>query len=98
MTLFLEYCDTEIKYISAGRKDKINKNKYKNDSRTDVQVIDSNWFTTLVRTEGFKVRGHFRLQPYGPKKQYRKLIYIKPFKKKGYKRKFKKSIRESGNN
>jgi hypothetical protein len=51
--------------------------------------LDSTWFTTIVRSEGFKVGGHFRMQPFGKNLSDRKLIWISPFDKNGYTRKAK---------
>lgn len=58
-----------------------------NDSRLKVQVRDCRWFTTIIRNEGFEVRGHFRLQPKKENGEWtRELIYINPYQKKGYHR------------
>ena len=50
----------------------------------NIRFLDASWYTTIVRTEGFGVRGHFRLQPCGRDCAERKLVYIKEFRKKGY--------------
>jgi hypothetical protein len=51
-----------------------------------VTVVNSKWNVTSIRTEGFDVSGHFRLQPMstGPK-----MIFIQPFRKHGYVRRAK---------
>lgn len=59
------------------------------DSTIPVTYTDCSWYRTIVRNEGFMVRGHFRLQPY---KDGRKLIYIEPFQKHGYVRRAKKDL------
>ena len=59
-----------------------------------INVIDSSWLRTIVRAEGFSVRGHFRLQAYGVGHSLRRLIYIKPFQKHGYVRTAKKIVYE----
>ncbi len=62
------------------------------DSTLKVKCLDCSWFRTIVRTEGFLVRGHLRLQPYKNDKgewDY-KLIYIDTFQKHGYVRRAKK--------
>jgi hypothetical protein len=51
--------------------------------------MDSTWFTQLVISNAFNVRGHFRLQPCGPELKERKLIWIQDFQKSGYTRKAK---------
>lgn len=59
-----------------------------------IRFIDSSWLRTIVRTEGFMVRGHFRLQAVGVGWCERKLIYISPFEKFGYTRRAKKLVYE----
>ena len=61
------------------------------DSQIPVTYTDCSWFRTIVRSEGFMVRGHFRLQPY---KDGHRLIYIEPFQKHGYTRRAKKLIQQ----
>lgn len=63
---FLRFADVETKV--TGMKDRpawVNEMKYVNQTGFDVQVVDARWFTTLVRTGAFVIRGHFRLQPFG---------------------------------
>lgn len=51
-----------------------------------VTVVNNNWNITSIRTEGFPVSGHLRVQP---TKDGPKLIFIEPFKKHGYVRRAK---------
>ena len=61
--------------------------KVNNFMGVDVQVLDSRWFTTICRDEGFLVSGHFRLQNVKENGEWTKrLIYINPYAKKGYHR------------
>lgn len=55
----------------------------------DFQItkLSADWYTEIIRTTGFEVRGHWRLQPYSNGK--RRLIFIQPFMKHGYHRKAK---------
>lgn len=55
--------------------------KVLNDTPVPVTIVNSNWNVTSVRTEGFDVSGHFRLQP---TKTGVKMIFINPFRKHGY--------------
>lgn len=89
LVLFLKYCQLETKVVEPGKKVHHVNEKYFNDTKYPIEVLDSTWFTTIVRSEGFKVDGHFRLQPYGPNNSMRKLIWIDPFEKHGYTRKAK---------
>jgi hypothetical protein len=87
--IFLKYTDPDIKIIPSGKKVGTKKNGYFNLTKTDIQVVDSTWNTTVMRTEGFSVNGHLRLQPCGEGNKKRKLIWIEPFEKHGYVREAK---------
>lgn len=65
--------------------------KITNYASLPVKFRDSTWFTTICRNEGFKVRGHFRLQPKKNDKGewIKELIYINEFEKHGYHRQAK---------
>jgi hypothetical protein len=91
---FLEFAESETKIINAktGHRAKIGKEKYVTDIPYDIEIVDSNWFTTSIRTEGFGVTGHFRLQPVGEARQGRKLIWIADFQKHGYTKRAKVDI------
>lgn len=54
-----------------------------------LTIINSKWNVTSVRTEGFDVSGHFRLQPTS---SGTKMIFINPFRKNGYIRTSKKEL------
>lgn len=84
LLLFIKYCELETKVIPAGRKDKHVGQKYVNETKQAIEVLDSTWFTTIVRSEGFNVGGHFRMQPWGPGMSQRRLQWIEPFEKHGY--------------
>jgi hypothetical protein len=87
LVLFMKYCEVQTKTINAGKKDTHVGTKYVNESLHNIEVLDSTWFTTIVRSEGFGVRGHFRMQPYGTGDK--KLIWISDYEKSGYTRKAK---------
>jgi hypothetical protein len=92
--LFKTYADIEYKLIDGIKQKKsiVNGEKIINGTELPIEYIDSTWFVTLIHTEGFKVSGHFRLQPYGKGLEKRKLIYINEFEKIGYTRKAKIDI------
>jgi acyl-ACP thioesterase len=61
--------------------------KVSNDFKFPLTMVTSKWNTTVIRTEQFGVRGHFRVQPCGPVNDKRyEVIFIEPFVKHGYKR------------
>ena len=51
-----------------------------------VHRLDSSWFKTIIRDEGFMVRGFWRRQRCGKGGKERRLTYIGPFMKHGYHR------------
>lgn len=88
---FLKFCDVETKVIQPNEKYRDHKKvKYFNETKSAIEILDSRWFTDIVRSEGFAVSGHLRLQPYGPSRSMKKWIYISPFEKTGYTIKAKK--------
>jgi hypothetical protein len=88
---FIRYADIEVRVLNNTNKTTVIKgDKIENNLNTKVDVLDATWYTTLIRTEGFKVSGHFRLQPYGEGMKDKKLIWISDFEKKGYTRTAKK--------
>ena len=89
--LFKKYGQMELETVSAHKylpKSSIIGEKINNFTGMDVTVLDSRWFTTICRDEGFLVSGHFRLQPCKDERGEwtRKLIYINPYAKHGYHR------------
>lgn len=89
LCLFMKYCELETKIVQGGKKENHIGVKYVNDTKNNIEILDSTWFTTLVKSEGFHVRGHFRMQPYGPGMSQKKLIWISDFDKTGYTRQAK---------
>lgn len=89
--VFLQFADVETKLLKSGHEIREGVMcKYKSNLDFPITVVDATWFTTLVHSDAFKVRGHFRLQPYGPENSKRKLIWINEFQKDGYTREAKK--------
>lgn len=89
--LFKQYAPIETNIIQQGqanvaRKITINNEKYLNETRIPIQIIDSNWFTNIIRKEGFNVRGHMALRAYGKGRAKRKLVWIDTYQKSGYER------------
>lgn len=74
----------ESKYLNPRQKIKDLRCKYKNETDIPVTIINITWFTTLIKQEQFKVRGHFRWQPCGQGFKDRKLRWISEFEKGGY--------------
>lgn len=79
----------EERLVNAGKSygTKKQPDAISNDSNYPITIVNSNWNITSIRTEGFNVSGHFRLQPCGVKRSEFKMIFIEPFKKNGYIRK-----------
>ena len=84
LEIFRKFADVETKYLPPNKVTKDIICKYVNDTKTGITMLDSKWFTTLVKSDGFTVHGHFRLQPCGKEMKDRKLIWINEFMKTGY--------------
>lgn len=82
--LFKRYATVETKTFLAGEKTKYLGQKCINDTKQNITYLDSHWFTNIIKSAGFGVRGHFRLQPCGVGMKDRKLIWIESFEKTGY--------------
>lgn len=83
---FVELGDVEVTILEQGKNNGRNKNdgKVTNQSDFKMYVVDTSWNKLIIRTEGFKVRGHFRLQACGEGFMDRKVIWIGAFEKHGY--------------
>lgn len=104
LLLFVELSGVMVKTISNNEKVKLDKTwdlrldyKVKNESGVSVILVDTSWNKTYIRTEGFEVQPHIRIQPYGQNRSLYKPIWIEGFSKKGYIRKASK-LRDQDNN
>lgn len=86
---FIELGDIEVSVINGLQKIKGETKDQDtfNGTKNTVYIVDSSWNKLLIRTDGFAVRGHFRLQPCGSGMKDRTLIWIDAFEKHGYTRK-----------
>ena len=76
--------ENEEMTIPAGAKYGTRKSgKIINSLPFPVTTVTSKWNITSIRTDGFEVSGHLRLQPTNAGT---KMIFIAPFMKHGYKR------------
>lgn len=94
--VFLKYADKEVITIYGKQRKMLpDKSDYiDNKSGVPIRYIDSRWLREIIRLEGFKVKGHFRLQPYKDEagEWTRRLIYINEFEKHGYHRRAQRDI------
>lgn len=98
--LFINFAEVETKVMKPNSCiwDERGVNAiYNNKTNRDITVIDSTWYQNLVSSGAFNVRGHFRLQPFGPDRTKRRLQWISEFQKQGYTRKAKKESLETTN-
>ena len=90
LNIFLKYADTEVLTVYGKQKKYVDNGKDYIDNRSGIPVrhIDSRWLREIIRLEDFKVRGHFRLQPFKDEEGEwkKKIIYINEFLKHGYHR------------
>lgn len=82
---FLKYANIEIDILKPKERKRVVNCKYVNETPCEIQILNSTWFTTLVKSDAFKVRGHFRLQPKKKDGKWTKeIIWINDFVKEGY--------------
>ena len=90
---FKELAETELEVVSLVDDSKIKPglSRFQKEAEIDkledaltVNYYSANWYREIICNHEFKVSGHWRNQPY---KDGYKLIFIKPFVKKGYHRK-----------
>jgi hypothetical protein len=96
--LFKEFADVNTKFVESNKKqiDKKTGEKDLNESDFNITILDSTWYTNLIRSKGFKVSGHPRLQPCKIDGEWTyKMIWINEFMKNGYSRRAKKLIEET---
>jgi hypothetical protein len=87
MIIFTELSELETVMLEPNQKIGTKKTgKYLNESKSRVVIVDSAWSKKLIKSDGFLVSGHSRLQPFGEKNKYRKYIWIDTYTKEGYTR------------
>jgi hypothetical protein len=85
LSMFKKFAQVETVLVNNKSRAIVNNEKVLNETLIDITFLDSKWFRNIVRTEGFAVRGHFRLQPKKVEGVWtRELIWINDFQKHGY--------------
>lgn len=92
--VFINLGDIEVTEIERNKSNGKSKKEGKIVNKFDLSVfvVDSSWNQLIIRSDGFAVSGHFRMQPCGKGMLNRKLIWINAFQKKGYVRKPKNAV------
>ena len=79
-----KYGEVESVMVARDTNRTIGGERVVNNTPFPIHRLDSSWFKTIIRTEGFLVRGFWRLQPCGKGHKERRLTFIPPFMKHGY--------------
>lgn len=96
--IFMHFTELEVVYVKPGRGSGTrSQGKVMNDGKMPVVVVDSTWNKLIIRNEEFNVNGHLALRACGTGRQDRRLTWINPYVKKGYKRGTKKVGYSSSN-
>ncbi len=84
--MFKHYAKVELDIIPGHERkmSMVANEKVVNETPNGVHIMDSSWYTTIYRTEGYDVRGHIRYY-----KVYDTIAYVHPHKRKGYIRRAK---------
>lgn len=95
MIIFLYFSEIQEVILKPNAKSgSLSSERFKNELKQSFIIVDTTWNRISIRTEGFSVSAHFRLQPCGKNNEDRKLIFIDEFDKTGYVRgatKYKKA-------
>ncbi len=91
LLLFIELSEPVIEIVKDNQKIKLNNDweksmdgKIKNESGVNVILVNTLWNKVIINDSGFSVKGHIRIQPYGPGRTLYKPIWIDEFQKSGY--------------
>lgn len=88
LLIYMFYGEISNKIVKPKQSKKLNSfTKFLNNSDVDINYVDSLWKTRVTLKGEFFVRGHFRFQPYGENRKFRKIIWVDEFVKNGYNRK-----------
>jgi hypothetical protein len=90
--LFKKYSKVEERTLKSRQSIKDFNGVYNNNTGIEMKYLTINWWTNITQAEGFNVRGHFRLQPFGKGLNDKKIIWINEFRKEGYHLKARKTI------
>ena len=90
LLVFKHYAKVELEMVKGKEKKRseITNGKISNETMTGVQIMDSQWFTSIFRNEGFSVRGYFKMQHKKNERGewIRELIYVNEHQRHGYHR------------
>jgi hypothetical protein len=83
VTTYLELTPITLMIINGGDKrgDIIRDNFIKNETKSSVIQVNSNWNVKTIRLGGFDVRGHYRLMLVGKGRTRYEYVFIRPYKK-----------------
>ena len=91
LLLFIELTEPTIEIVKDNQKIKLDDSweksmdgKVKNESGVNVILVNTMWNKVIINDSGFSVKGHIRIQPYGPGRTLYKPIWIDEFQKSGY--------------
>lgn len=95
--MFRKYARVETRYVPPmdSKRAECGEPVF-NNTNIPCTYLDSKWFTNIVKSQGFSVKGHFRLQPKKINGEWSKeLIWVNSFEKQGYNSKAKILKKES---
>jgi len=84
IAIFKKFAPVETVVLEPNSRNKSNGVKKVNDTKLKICYLDSKWFKTIVRADGFSVKSHIRMQPFGKGRSQTKCIFITEFQKHGY--------------
>jgi len=95
---YKQHAGIKIKKVPGKARTKLFNCAYKNECKLPVDILDTNWYTTIIRVKPFLRREHYRNVRYGKGRKKSKLVWIPSTLVNGYTRTARKEkrVREGG--
>lgn len=95
---YKQHAGIEIKKVPGKTKTKLFNCVYKNDCKLPVDILDTNWYTTIIRVKPVLRRSHNRTVRYGKGRGKSKIIFVPATLVNGYTRvaRKEKRVRDGG--
>ena len=93
---YKQHAGIEIKKVPGNTRTKLFNCAYKNECKLPIDILDTNWYTTIIRVKPFLRREHYRNVRYGKGRNKSKLVWIPSTLVNGYTRTARKEKKSKG--
>ena len=84
--LYMQFGEIETKRVCRQKVSTFGADSIDNRTNIPIVAVNSTWLNNIVRSSGFNVSGHFRLQRVGKGRSGTKLTWVNSYRKSGYSR------------